>query len=62
MGETNGKKVILLRFGSAVSSWYQLSVSGDKNVLFFLAPGGHLFHGKFVTCFKAERGRVGNSS
>lgn len=26
MGETNGRKVILLRFVTAVSSWYQLSL------------------------------------
>ena len=58
VGEPNGRKVILLTFVSAASSWYQLSVSGGMNILFFLAPGGHLFHGKFVTCFRAERGRV----
>ena len=50
-GETNGRQRLLSRVVCTDASWYQLPVSGDKSVLFFLVQGEHIFPGKFMSCF-----------
>ena len=49
MGQIMENKGYFSRFVCTASSWYQLPISGDKNV--FLAQGRHLFQRKFVPCF-----------
>lgn len=47
MGEINGNKGYFNRFVHANPCQHQLPVSCDKSVLFFLAQGVYLSHGKF---------------
>ena len=53
-----GDKGYFSRFVSTDSSWRQLFVSGDKNVLFFLVQGEHFSHMKLYVLLLGRKGEV----
>ena len=48
--------VILVHRLFSASCWHPIPVAGDKNVLFFLVQGKHIFHWNFYALLLGRKG------